>query len=150
VWAWWKGITYNPGYISYKGNKLHVDFYDGQKRNYDIKEALINVLPDTIQNVRDVHQGAKVISSYKNSKYRLSGVIDQVDKSREKFKFYHVKFDNGDDDWVRLYDLQFLPKDASHTESSGKLVFLYQVIEILLSGFLVCLLVGLYGGLVGP
>lgn len=80
-----------------------------------------------------------MISTYKNSNHRMSGVVDTVDKSRDRFKFYHIKFDNGDEDWVRLYDLQFLPKDVTHTESSGEIftcTFLFHVFLFLFCGCL--------------
>ncbi|XP_048586982.1 intermembrane lipid transfer protein VPS13A-like isoform X2 [Nematostella vectensis] len=113
VWAWWSGINYYNAYVSHKGSKLHVDFYDGDKHLYDVKDAMVTVLPDVDPKPRDLKLGTKVIAKFKkNAKTYFSGQIAEVDKTREDKKIYKVKFDDGDEGWASLYHIRLLPDDA--------------------------------------
>ena len=123
VWAWWAGINYYPGYVSYKGSKLHVDFYDSDKRLYDLKDAHVTVFPETIAKVKDVHPGTRVFARYKKPCPYYAGTVQEVDKSRKNFRYYHVKFEDGDDQWTTLYQLRLLPKTAVIGGAKGKLFY---------------------------
>ncbi|EDO34505.1 predicted protein [Nematostella vectensis] len=113
VWAWWSGINYYNAYVSHKGSKLHVDFYDGDKHLYDVKDAMVTVLPDVDPKPKDLKLGTKVIAKFKkNAKTYFSGQIAEVDKTREDKKIYKVNFDDGDEGWASLYHIRLLPDDA--------------------------------------
>lgn len=127
VWAWWSGIRYYPGYVSYKGSKIHVDFYDGDKHLYDLKDAHVTVFPDVPAKVKEVHQGTRVFARFKKPFPYFAGTIKEVDKSRKHFKFYHVKFDDGDEEWVSFYHLRLLPKTAVVGPAEGKSVWFWQL-----------------------
>ncbi|EDO29134.1 predicted protein, partial [Nematostella vectensis] len=102
-----------PSVILDKGSKLHVDFYDGDKHLYDVKDAMVTVLPDVDPKPKDLKLGTKVIAKFKkNAKTYFSGQIAEVDKTREDKKIYKVNFDDGDEGWASLYHIRLLPDDA--------------------------------------
>lgn len=126
MWALWSGIRYFQGFVAYKGSKLHVDFYDGDKYLYDLKDAMVTVIPDVLSKPSDVHVGARVIAKYKKRKNYFSGVVKKIDDSDPKVPRFVVQFDDGDSEVNTVDDLRLLhvKKDAGETRDAYSLTIL--------------------------
>ncbi|KAL9987728.1 hypothetical protein ACROYT_G002079 [Oculina patagonica] len=111
VWAHTSKIRYYKGFVSYKGTKLHVDLYDGDKFVYEMKDASRRVIPDVPPKAADIKPGTRVIAKFKNKPRYYSSTVMKVDASEPSEPKYHVKLDDGDETWDSLYHLRLLPKE---------------------------------------
>lgn len=102
--------VYCKGFISYKGTKLHVDLYDGDKVVYESKNAVRMVVPDVPPKASEIEPGTRVIAKYKDRSQYFRCKVTEVDTSTSSEPSYHLKFDNGDETWRSLYFLRILPK----------------------------------------
>jgi len=112
VWAHTSKIRYYKGFVSYKGTKLHVDLYDGDKFLYELKDASYRVIPDVPPKAADIKPGTRVIAKFKNKPRYYSSTVMEVDASDPSEPKYHVKLDDGDVTWDSLYQLRLLPKEV--------------------------------------
>lgn len=114
MWALWSGIRYYKGFVSYKGSKLHVDFYDGDKYFYDLKDAMVTVIPDVLSKPSHIHVGTRVIARFRKRKHYYSGVVRVLDDTDLKVPRFTVLFDDGDKEVNTIDDLRVLhvKKDA--------------------------------------
>ena len=112
VWAHTSKIRYYKGFVSYKGTKLHVDLYDGDKFLYELKDASRKVIPDVPPKAADIKRGTRVIAKFKNMQRYYSSTVMEVDASDASEPRYHVKLDDGDETWDSLYHLRLLPKEV--------------------------------------
>lgn len=103
---------YCKGFISYKGTKLHVDLYDGDKVVYESKNAASMVIPDVPPKADEIKPGTRVIAKYKERSQYYSCTVTEVDASTSSEPSYHLKFVNGDETWRSLYFLRLLPTDG--------------------------------------
>ncbi|KAJ7389013.1 hypothetical protein OS493_034406 [Desmophyllum pertusum] len=97
VWAHTSKIRYYKGFVSYKGTKLHVDLYDGDKFLYEMKDASHRVIPDVPPKAADIKPGTRVIANYKNRPRYFSSTVMEIDASDPSEPKYHLKFDDGDE-----------------------------------------------------
>lgn len=125
VWAHTSKIRYYHGFVSYKGTKLHVDLYDGDKFVYGMKDASRRVIPDVPPKAADIKPGTRVIAKFKKKPRYYSSTVMKIDASDPSEPKYHVKLDDGDETWDSLYQLRLLPKEV-HVE--GTLVAMQQAI----------------------
>ena len=112
VWAHTSKIRYYKGFVAYKGTKLHVDLYDGDKFVYEMKDASLRVIPDVPPKAADIKPGTRVIAKFKNKPRYYSSTVMEVDASEPSEPMYHVKLDDGDETWDSLYHLRLLPKEV--------------------------------------
>ncbi|XP_066022142.1 intermembrane lipid transfer protein VPS13C isoform X9 [Pocillopora verrucosa] len=112
VWAHTSKIRYYKGFVAYKGTKLHVDLYDGDKFVYEMKDASRRVIPDVPPKAADIKPGTRVIAKFKNKPRYYSSTVMEVDASEPSEPMYHVKLDDGDETWDSLYHLRLLPKEV--------------------------------------
>ena len=112
VWAHTSKIRYYKGFVSYKGTKLHVDLYDGDKFLYELKDASRKVIPDVPPKAADIKRGTRVIAKFKNMQRYYSSTVMEVDASDASEPRYHVKLDDGEETWDSLYHLRLLPKEV--------------------------------------
>ena len=112
VWAHTSKIRYYPGFVSYKGTKLHVDLYDGDKFVYGMKDASRRVIPDVPPKAADIKPGTRVIAKFKKKPRYYSSTVMEIDASDPSEPKYHVKLDDGDEAWDSLYQLRLLPKEV--------------------------------------
>lgn len=123
VWAHTSKIRYYKGFVSYKGTKLHVDLYDGDKFLYELKDASRKVIPDVPPKAADIKRGTRVIAKFKNMPRYYSSTVMEVDDSDASEPRYYVKLDDGDETWDSLYHLRLLPKEV---QIGGNLVVCFQ------------------------
>lgn len=123
VWAHTSKIRYYKGFVSYKGTKLHVDLYDGDKFLYELKDASRKVIPDVPPKAADIKRGTRVIAKFKNMQRYYSSTVMEVDASDASEPRYHVKLDDGDETWDSLYHLRLLPKEV---QIEGNLAVCFQ------------------------
>ena len=112
VWAHTSKIRYYKGFVSYKGTKLHVDLYDGDKFLYELKDASRKVIPDVPPKAADIKRGTRVIAKFKNMQRYYSSTVMEVDASDASEPRYHVRLDDGEETWDSLYHLRLLPKEV--------------------------------------
>ena len=112
VWAHTSKIRYYKGFVAYKGTKLHVDLYDGDKFVYELKDASRRVIPDVPPKAADIKRGTRVIAKFKNKPRYYSSTVMEVDASDPSEPKYHVKLDDGDETWDSLYHLRLLPQEV--------------------------------------
>ena len=123
MWAHTSKIRYYKGFVSYKGTKLHVDLYDGDKFLYELKDASRKVIPDVPPKAADIKRGTRVIAKFKNMQRYYSSTVMEVDASDASEPRYHVKLDDGDETWNSLYHLRLLPKEV---QIEGNLAVCFQ------------------------
>lgn len=123
VWAHTSKIRYYKGFVSYKGTKLHVDLYDGDKFLYELKDASRKVILDVPPKAADIKRGTRVIAKFKNMPRYYSSTVMEVDDSDASEPRYYVKLDDGDETWDSLYHLRLLPKEV---QIGGNLVVCFQ------------------------
>ena len=121
VWAHTSKIRYYKGFVAYKGTKLHVDLYDGDKFVYELKDASHRVIPDVPPKAADIKRGTRVIAKFKDKPRYYSSTVLEVDASDPSEPKYHVKLDDEDETWDSLYQLRLLPKEV---QVGGNLVML--------------------------
>ena len=136
VWAHTSKIRYYRGFVSYKGTKLHVDLYDGDKFVYEMKDASRRVIPDVPPKAADIKPGTRVIAKFKKKPRYYSSTVMEIDASDPSEPKYRVTLDDGDETWDSLYQLRLLPKEV-HME--GTLVAMQQAISELSFVFLLSL-----------
>ena len=102
---------YYKGFISYKGTKLHVDLYRGEKLIYESRDASCMVIPEIPPKAAEIKPGTRVIAKYKDKLPYYTSTVIEVDGSQSSEPKYHVKFDNGEQTWDSLYLLRILPKE---------------------------------------
>ncbi|XP_022794312.1 vacuolar protein sorting-associated protein 13A-like [Stylophora pistillata] len=158
VWAHTSKIRYYKGFVAYKGTKLHVDLYDGDKFVYEMKDASHRVIPDVPPKAADIKPGTRVIAKFKNKPRYYSSTVMEVDASDPNEPKYHVKLDDGDETWDSLYHLRLLPKEVQvggeekppdHVNASGAGYHKTEVLLFEMEGFDIKL-EGLFGGQVIP
>lgn len=132
VWAHTSKIRYYKGFVSYKGTKLHVDLYDGDKFLYELKDASRKVIPDVPPKAADIKRDTRVIAKFKNMQRYYSSTVMEVDASDASEPRYHVKLDDGDETWDSLYHLRLLPKEV---QIEGNLVVCFHSLTISLYFF---------------
>ena len=126
VWAHTSKIRYYRGFVSYKGTKLHVDLYDGDKFVYEMKDASRRVIPDVPPKAADIKPGTRVIAKFKKKPRFYSSTVMEIDASDPSEPKYHVTLDDGEDTWDSLYQLRLLPREV-HVE--GTLFVMQQAIS---------------------
>ncbi|XP_068741113.1 intermembrane lipid transfer protein VPS13A-like [Montipora capricornis] len=106
-----ENAMYYKGFISYKGTKLHIDLYRGEKLIYESRDASCMVIPEIPPKAAEIKPGTRVIAKYKDKLPYYSATVIEVDGSQSSEPKYHVKFDNGEQTWDSLYLLRILPKE---------------------------------------
>lgn len=126
VWAHTSKIHYYHGFVSYKGTKLHVDLYDGDKFVYKMKDTFWRVIPDVPPKAADIKPGTRVIAKFKKKARYYRSTVMEIDASDPNEPKYHVKLDGGGETWDSLYQLRLLPMEF-HVE--GTLFAMQQAIS---------------------
>ena len=131
VWALWTGIRYYKGFVSYKGSKLHVDFYDGDKYLFDLKDAMVTVLPDIVPKTCDIQVDTMVIARFKQRPYYFSGIVKEIDNSDPKLPRFLVQFDDGDKEVNTIDTIRVLHVKKDAGESAMMMIIILIIVVII-------------------
>lgn len=103
VWVYIFKIRYYYGFVLYKGIKLYVDLYDGDKFVYEMKDVSRRVIFDVSLKVVDIKFGIRVIVKFKKKLRYYRFIVMEIDVFDSSELKYYVKFDDGDEIWDLFY-----------------------------------------------
>lgn len=74
-----ENFMYYKGFILYKGIKLYVDFYRGEKFIYEFRDVLCMVIFEIFLKVVEIKFGIRVIVKYKDKFLYYIFIVIEVD-----------------------------------------------------------------------
>jgi len=103
VWAEWMPNDWYRGKVTKKGDgEFHILFDDGDKAVVKGGQIALDKAPDK----KDVKEGTVVLAAFKGGKKLYPGKVNKITKDGD----YEIKFDDGDEDTVKLDQLRIIHK----------------------------------------